>query len=548
MTASTRSVGAVLLASAALAACPDDSGPPMSDPTDSATTSSGAVTSGGDVDTEATTAGEPVPEDRPDVPQRTRVERLLAALDAAMYGCPERAWPDVADNYRTRQVVLTSEADDLAWVWNDQSGEGTPPVVTERELGELPDEWTSYFNVGELDGVKSLGISLDQTQAQNDWWLNQGGILWPDFAASLMFHEGFHFLADQDDWSAGDGSRSAPYPEPWEPRYLRRQLIQALAAELEAEGSAMTAAAHWQARLQSEYAAEMTAIRSYDCTEGSAEYVSLIMSAIAELGCDAADADVLALARSHLPDGLFLTDGSVFDSDLEPYELGVVAGLLLRRAGAAGWELAVEKGAAPADQLLDGVVPAPQPDDPAVQAAAQEVVAARNEAVATEIEPMLARMKDPTYTRVAVRFDWIAGSFGVGGFYYLADDPLQSEVMQSFSAVFSTPSQVTIDVTEQTVLTGVATPCALPQGYSIVLTVPTAALTITGSAATSTDAAVSFAALAVEPTMGADNLPWLCPIEAGGANGAPAPAPGNLHTLRHGDPPLRARVRVDPAG
>lgn len=534
MTASIRTARVVIVASAALAACPGDSGAPMADTTDSGSTSSGAATLGGDDGSGSTSVDVPVPEDRPESEPQTRVERLLAALDEAMYRCPERAWPNVAANYRQRQVVLTSAPDKLAWVWNDQGGDGAPPVVSERQLDELPPEWTSYFNVSELSGVKSLGISLDQTQAQNEWWTNNGGTLWPDFAASLMFHEGFHFLSDQDDWSTGEGSRSAPYPEPWEPRYLRRQLIGALAAEVQAEGAGMAAAAHWYTRLQTEYAAEMKAIRSYDCSEGSAEYVSLIMSAIAELGCDASDAEVLALALSHLPDGLFLSSGAGYDSDLEPYELGVVAGLLLRRAGVAGWELAVEKGQGPADQLLAKQAAAPQVDDPAAQAAAQAAVAERNAAVGMQIEPMLARMKDPGYTRVAVRFDWIVGSFGVGGFYYLAADPQQSQVLLNLSAVLDPPSMVTIEVAEQTALAGVATPCAFPQDYSIVLTVPNAALTVALGSATSSDAQVRFAGLAVEEAKDIDGLPWLCPTDAGGANGAPAPRP-EMHTLRSAD-------------
>ena len=118
--------------------------------------------------------------------------------------------------------------------------------------------------------------------------------------------------------------------------------------------------------------------------------------------------------------------------------------------------------------------------------------------------------------------------------------------MLHFSGVLATPSQVSLAVNDQTVLAGIKTPCALPQGYVIVVTVPTAALTHLGGAATSSDSQVTFADLAVEPTTDRHNLPWLCPVDAGGANGAPAPQPGlGLHTLRRleGEP---TRVLVRP--
>ncbi len=469
-----------------------------------------------------TTTGEPL----------TRVEQILAALDVAMYQCPERIWPDVEASYRSRQVLLASELENKAWLWNAQQGGGVPPVVSEGPLDSLPPEWTSVFNVNDLGGVLTLGISLDWTADINAEVLAQGDILWPDYATSLTFHEGMHFLSDQDDWNTGNGSRSSPYPEPWEPRYLRAQVAAALRDEVDSEGSGLAAAAHWQGRLLTEYAAEMKAIRSYDCTEGSAEYVSLMMSALAELGCDAGDPELLSLAISHLSDGVFLSENA-FNVGREPYDLGVLGGLILRRAKLAGWELEVEDGAAPVDQAIAGVTAVPQPDDPQVQAAAEAAVEARNTMVGAEIDPMLANMADPAYTRIVVSYSWIAGSFGVGGFYYLADDPNLSDVLLSFSASLEPPSAVPIEITDFTVLTGIATPCKLSGGNAIVLAVPTADLSVVGGLATIGSAKLDFTGLAVEATVDADNLPWLCPEAAGGAGGAPAPEPGIvLHTLR----------------
>lgn len=488
-------------------------------------------TTGGTAD--ATTGGEPL----------TRVEQILAGLDVAMYECPERVWPDVEDNYRARQVVLASESENMAWVWNYQGVDGEPPVVTKGPLDSLPPEWTSYFNVGFLGVAPAVGISLDATQENNDSVIAGGGTLWPDYASVLAYHEGFHFLSDQDDWSTGGGSRSAPYPAPWEPRYLRAQLKRALLAEAQGEDKTLAAAAYWHGRLLAEHGEEMGAIRSYDCTEGSAEYVALMMSALAELGCEASDEELLALATSHLADGIFV-DATGFDVGREPYDLGVLAGLILRGSGAQGWELKVEKGDAPADQLLAGVSPADQPEDPALEAEVEATIAENNMKVGLEIEPLLAHMKDPAYTRIVVSQGWIEGSFGLGGFYYLADDPLETDVWLTFSATL-TPGSAVVEVMGLTILADVITPCALSGSGSIVLAVPTADITLAGGTATIGSATLAFDGLAVEATMDGDMLPWLCPVDGGGA-GAVAPEPGRaLHVLREA-PGAGQRVLLRP--
>ncbi|PCC75351.1 hypothetical protein SAMN02745121_03923 [Nannocystis exedens] len=527
----------IILVGAALAACNNDSGESTDSPTGSTSTS----TTDGTGTTDDTTTDSPTGGDSTTMPPTTgettdgepltRVEKILAALDVAMYECPERIWPDVEANYRARQVLLASESENRAWVWNYQQGDGEPPRVTEGPLDTLPPEWTAFFNINQLGGALTLGISLDGTQETNEAIMMNGGVVWPDFATALIFHEGFHFLSDQNDWNVGNGSRSAPYPEPWEPRYLRAQLLRSLLAEVHGEDG-LAAAAHWRERLLSEHADEMAASRRYDCTEGSAEYASLMMSALAELGCDAADEELLALAVSHLADGVFL-GGDTFDSGREFYDLGVLSGLLLRRDAVPGWELKVEDGDPPADLLLADVAPAAQPDDGALQADAQAAVDARNMVVGAEIEPMLAAMQDPQFTRVVVSMNWIAGSFNVGGFYYLAEDPNQSEVFLTFSATMDPPSSVPIAIEGLTVLAGVATPCVLSGGNAIVLTVPTADIALAGNLATTTNPKVQFTDLEVELTMDDDNLSWLCPTDAGGSNGAPAPQPElELHTLR----------------
>lgn len=527
---------AAVLASVTLTACPDasdDTAAPASTgaPDDSSSTTGSTTDT---LPTSSTTGDDPTAGTTGD-DELTRIEKILKALGVSMYECPNRIWPSVEFNYRNRQVLLVSESMNLAWLWNDQETQGEPPGVIMGPLDSLPVEWNSTFNVGVLQGVPTLGISLDTTLETNEAIEMAGQTLWPDFAVVLSFHEGFHFLSDQDDWNAGNGSRTAPYPEPWEPRYLRAALIGALRDEALGMGPGLGAAAHWYGRLQAEHAPEMQLSRRYDITEGTAEYAGLMMSALAELGCAASDAELLELATSHLLDGIFLSlGGGTFDPGREFYDLGVVSGLLLRASGkVADWELAVEDGAPPAELLLDGVAAAAQPDDAELQAAAQAAVAARNTQVGMEIEPMLARMSSAEHTRIAVDFNWLAGSFGVGGFYYLADDPQQPEVFLRFSGTFDPPSGKLVTVDTLSSLIGVTTPCALSGGSTIVFTVPNDALAVMNGLATSTDAKVMFAGLEVEPTMDGDGLPWLCPVDGGGVGNAP-PAPDGpiVHVLR----------------
>ena len=493
-----------------------------SEPTSTGDTPTGGTAeSGVPDDTDTTTGGEPL----------TRIEQILQDLGISMYECPDRVWPDTAENYRSRQVLLVSQIENKAWLWNNQFGEGEPPIVSVGPLDGLPVEWNSAFNVGELQGVPTLGISLDWTDESNQEVIAAGGVPWPDYATVLTFHEGFHFLSDQGDWNDGSGSRNAPYPEPWEPRYLRAALHRALLEELEGPGGALPAAAHWQQRLLSEHAEEMMASRRYDVTEGSAEYASLMMSALAEHGCEASDDVLLTTALSHLHDGIFLSPGS-FEPGREFYDLGVLAGLLLRRDGLSGWELQVEDGKPPVELILAGVEPEAQPDDAALQAEAQAAVAARNEQVGMEIEPLIDRMQSPDHTRVVVDFNWIAGSYGLGGFYYLADDPAQAEVFLRFEALLEPPSGVLIDVKQLTVIVGIDTPCKLGP-TSIVMAVPTADLALAGALATSTAPTLAFTDLEVEPAVDDMGLPWLCPLDAGGAGGAlPTPDSLDFHVLR----------------
>ena len=461
-----------------------------------------------------------------------RTEQVLQDLRVGMYECPDRAWPGVEASLHASQVLLASEADDTAWLWNDLNSDvGEPPRVSSATLSELSPEWTSTFNVSAINGIPTLGISLDETAEWNASIEDSGGELWVDTASALTFHEAFHFLSGQGDWGVGAGSRFYPYPEPSDPRYLRAEVIRSFRAALDDAPGALAAAAHWQERLGAEQAPDLAAIRSFDVTEGSAEYASIMMSAIADLGCDAPRAELVTAARDRLGEGQFLGHG--YDPGGEPYDLGLVAGLWLAQQGTENWEAEVESGVPPVEIALKGVEPVPQTEDPELREAVQADVDLRNEELKPEMDSLLERMAGEDHYRVVVDFGWVAGSFGLGGFYYLAEEDGEPGVLLRLDASLEPPSQANVEVMGLTSMIGIGTPCALGPGGTVVLAIPKSDLEYEDEAgvATSTWEGATFDALPVVGTTDEAGLEWLCPIDSGGVAPMPAPTRPNVRSL-----------------
>lgn len=436
-----------------------------------------------------------------------RIQHIVDALTMGMYECPERSWPGIEAAMRGSQVMLVSQSDDIAYLWNDQSlPMEERPGVTLIEGSELSVDWFGFFNVGTWNGAPTIGISLDITGMLNP-------LLMPwhdDFAISLAFHEGFHFLSGQLEWMLEPGRRSGPYPEQWEQRYLRAELAYTLQAQLLGlPAVALGPAAFWQQRLLSEQTAAMQDIASTDIYEGTANYVESRMSAVFELGCEASEEALVQTVADHLDEWVSIVG---YDGGSEPYELGVLAGNLMDYEGLApGWKSSVQGGVTPVDELVSGVAPMVTPDDAALQAEVQGVIDARNASVGMEVEPLLARIASDQNYRVALPFSWLAGSFSTTGFYYLADDPAEPEVILEFSALLESPGGVQVDVS-QTVFDSIPSPCTIVGGSYVVATIPIADVSepmpgeFTGM--TSALTFVDYPATIVDDGAG---LPWLCP-------------------------------------
>jgi hypothetical protein len=433
-----------------------------------------------------------------------RAQEISRRVLPALFECPDRAWPGIAATLREdAQVLLFSASSDRAYVLDGiVAGQ---PRLAEVELSTVPLTLrTTTWSTGELFGTPTLSISLDHTAKRET--------MWHDPAVALTLHEAFHALSGQRAWPrSGGGSRGTPYPGRVEPRYLRRALAGSLEAVLSRdEGAELGHAASLHARYATEEAGEAARVHDLDRTEGSAEYFALIGSALGELGCAATDEELDAIALAHLSE--FAPTDLLFVGR-EPYDLGVLAGLLLRRARSSGWEAEVVAGATPVELAVRDVTPLAVEDDPELRARVETSVEEWNEMVAFRIDPFLEELRDPDVTRVVIPGAWGVGTFTGRDFVLLEDLPGTPVALVPFSAELRREGAAIL-AHEATVLflSAEATPCTALDAAEIVFVAPVARelLRRNGDVYSSSTPELEIAGFrATEATD--DGATWLCP-------------------------------------
>jgi hypothetical protein len=252
-----------------------------------------------------------------------RVDEVAARVAPPLYECPDRIWPRAAFGEGGRVVFHSASAERAVALSGLRAGE---PRLDELDFASVPASLReNAFDFGELAGEPAVGISLDDTALRESRWL--------DPAVGLTLHESFHLLSGQRAWPrADDTTRFVPYPALHGPRFLRQALMKALrGVVLEEGGAELGHAAFWLERYTTEESDDAARTRDVDGTEGSAQYFQIVAMAVAELGCGTSDEALEASALLHVDELL----GAEFDPDSESYAIGLLAGLLLRRSGAA---------------------------------------------------------------------------------------------------------------------------------------------------------------------------------------------------------------------
>lgn len=418
-----------------------------------------------------------------------RVEAIADRIGPAMFQCPERVWPSSRDGLRASQVVLESGASDRAFVVRPA---GATWLLEPTRRGDLPLALrTSTFGIADWDGVPTLAVSLDGDRTDVE-------------VAELALHEGFHGLSGQRIWVASPGAaRGTPYPGDPLPRYLREELERSLRAlVIDGRAEARSEARFWLDRHEAEAPSDAMRSRDYDRREGSARYFELVGSVIGALGCRATDEMLDAEIVAQLP--RFLSEGH--DAGLEPYDLGVLAGVLLRSDRAVAWELDVEEGATPAARTLMGVTATPVPNDVVLLGEIEASVEAADAASAAALEPFLTALTDPSVVRVALPAAWTLGSIRATGFALLVEVPDEPQAVLGYSAELRGPDGP-IHADAATVLwPSAATPCG---GVAFYALVPAEEIVVEGELRWAATPTVSFEGVAFTE-VSEDAFTWLC--------------------------------------
>ena len=455
----------------------------------------------------------------------TRVAMLQRALDTALFECADRVWPESAASYKEGQVLLVSVEAGTAYLWNDrrQAADGQPPRVSLIPTAALDPGWGATFNVGMLFGYPTLGVSLDDTARFDQATIDAGGPRWHDFAVAFTLHEAFHFIGSQSGWLAagGAGTRSTPYPQIAQPRYLRAALASSLLEHVRgADDAALAAAAFWQDRFVTEHQTDAEAIRGTDINEGTAAYATIVGSALVQHGCAASEATLVQTMLAHLDE---FVDVESFDGGFEPYQLGVLAGIGARLRGdrAAGWEARVELGETPVEVLVSDTAPAAQIDDATLTAGARTAVDASNLAIEAEVTPLLTRMASSDHVRLPIPPGWGVGAFSVAGFVNLVDEPGRPEVLLKLRATHRVPDGgPMITVLQQTVMEIPAPACGSSPEALRIATFPASGAVAASGQFTVNSAEVSFSDLPADLVQDAAGLTWMCPRIAASATAA----------------------------
>jgi hypothetical protein len=260
-----------------------------------------------------------------------RIGKVTSQLNATLQ-CANRIWPGLKkESYR---VLFVQPSTSESWLWIGSSGQVETVSKTEFPAASgLP-----MYSFGQFRSEKAVILNLDEVSEKS-----RIPSLNVDGAVNLAFHEGFHYLFQMNEPWVGQftSANRKPDLDHITAVYLRRMLIRSLKAELIA-GQGFGRSAYWFQKWEALGEAPETKLS--DILEGTANYVEVIASIIADQGCQISEQKLLQIAVSNLDSvvGLPMDDRvmrELFSKyvetgyQIEGYEIGLLSLLAMRIRG-----------------------------------------------------------------------------------------------------------------------------------------------------------------------------------------------------------------------
>jgi hypothetical protein len=385
-----------------------------------------------------------------------RVQQAVARVWPKM----DQIWPGADFSKLTLLLLDDSSAVEI-------TATNSTPLEYEVALKSFPSGPSGGFKLLSWKGSPAVAVRVNALPLVN---YSVAGMLVP-YVFALATHEAFHaYVQSTAAWSKATFSsalRAARYPVETTPRLYRYLTFKSLFEayqNLETPADQLAIAAGWYQRWKNEFADEAKESQYTDLIEGTAQYAMTLATARAAVGFEVSDAQWRAALLE-----VVKANGSApqtfISPDNESYPLGTVAGLIADQTH-PNWKQEVQQGSMPLEVLFQESTSSEQPVPAEVATQVETVMAARQTAAATLLEPFLDRFQNRENTLLVVPLTAISGSYLTLGFYQ-TPDVVYKPIVAAISTVFLLASG-TLNVIGVTGAFGYLSACAA-NGVSLIL-------------------------------------------------------------------------------
>lgn len=324
--------------------------------------------------------------------------KALAAKVNKHWPAIDKVWPGADYTKHVAVVFDLDESNKAQRVWAvDTNG---ARQVSEKEVEGLTAPMPGGYSPGSLEGRSAILLSTSKETREKD----------ADASELYRFasHELVHFYHQQDlaPESEGEG-RAQDYPLQTRPRLLRQMIYHNLVQAVDNEGESdkfLRRAAYWHNQWKTEFPEEYKAVAWTDIAEGHARYVENLATIETK--------NITSEQRRDEEKKQIQRDTVFGAADVESYEIGYVAGILLDVKKPDWKEHFLRSNKTPADALLGEIDPLEENPNPQVEKSVKEDLKATNDDLAKAIEPIDNAEADKTIPYLIVDTSKVKGSYG----------------------------------------------------------------------------------------------------------------------------------------